>query len=271
MKLYENFYKKYYNDELFVLGALDCFGVPHTPDNIVLKSYIDMVCDELKDNKINLKYVNMHSIAFNKTWHLEKILDVDYTKKEYYDLNLTQTKKVLANGEIFPYPINSKFINEYYINPTDPKLKITSYFSDSKNPIFMYSCGQMNFHKYVNMPTNDLRQIIPEITVSFQKNLYKTLNDVKHMVDYILKINPSATIYMFGVYPMFENRIVRKILTPFYNYANKNISNFFQNYNNIYFVDVISLEKYVAPNDCHPNYMGQCYMKEKVLEIIKTY
>lgn len=31
-------HKDYYDKELYIVGALDCFGVPHTPDNIIQKS-----------------------------------------------------------------------------------------------------------------------------------------------------------------------------------------------------------------------------------------
>lgn len=72
MKYLDKIYQKYYDEELYIVAALDCFGVPHTPDNLNLKSYVDMVCDDLTSNNINVNYINMHSIAFNKTWHLKK-------------------------------------------------------------------------------------------------------------------------------------------------------------------------------------------------------
>lgn len=133
---YFNLYKRYYDEELYIIGALDCFGVPHTPDNIELKSYIDLVVDDLRTNKINVNYVNMHSLGFNKTWHLQKILESDYTKKEYYDLNLNQTKKAINTQNIFPYTLNPDFLSFYYSNIENPDLKITSHLSNVKNPMF---------------------------------------------------------------------------------------------------------------------------------------
>lgn len=192
-------------------------------------------------------------------------MDADYTKKEYYDLNLSQSIKVLKQNEIFPYPINPKFITNYYNNPINPNLKITSYLSNSKNPVFFYSCGQMNFHQYVNMKTNDIKQIFPELIINFKKNFDKTMYDVKNMLNYILQINPSTTIYLFGVYPMFENNFERQLLKPIYSLVNKRIKYFFDEYENVNFVDVIDNINFVAPDDCHPNYQGQIYMKKKVI------
>ncbi len=46
--------KKYNDDEMFLIGALDCLGVPHTPDNTEVKSYIDMVADNLTTYGLNV-------------------------------------------------------------------------------------------------------------------------------------------------------------------------------------------------------------------------
>lgn len=270
MQKYENLYRKYYNQELYIIGALDCFGVPHTPDNIEMKSYIDMVADELLENKINVNYVNMHSIGCNKTWSLKKIIDADYTKKEYYDLNLTQSKKAITKENIFPFPLNPNFLSTYYSEPNNPDLRITSHYVDAKNPIFFYSCGQMNMHHYLKMRTEDIRQIVPEIVFHFKNHFDKTLHDVKSMVDYLICLNPGVEIYMFGVYPMFESIIARKVLEPLYSIANKKIELLCKSYNNIHFIDVIDNINYVAKNDCHPNYNGQCNMKNKVLKSLRV-
>lgn len=264
-------HKDYYDKELYIVGALDCFGVPHTPDNIIQKSYIDMLSDQLMANGINVNYVNMHSIAFNKTWELKSLIDKDYTKKEYYELNLAQSKKAVAKKNIFPFPLHEKFLSDYYKNPSNPDLKITSHLADVSNPIFVYSCGQMNFHQYSKMRTEDIKQIVPEILFHSFSNLDRTLNDIKDMINYLIAINPSIKIYMFGVYPMFESSTVRNILLPFYKYANSRVSELCNNYDNVFYVDVIENRNYVAPHDIHPNFQGQCYMKEQVLrKIIAT-
>lgn len=268
MEDFRELYKKYYDKELYVIGALDCFGVPHTPDNKIQKSYIDMLADDLTANSIYVNYVNMHSIAFNKTWQLRSIIDKDYTKKEYYDLNLAQSKKAVAKKNIFPFPLHEKFLSDYYKNPSNPDLKITSHLANAINPIFIYSCGQMNFHQYSKMRTEDIKQIIPEILLHSLDNLDKTLNDVKSMVDYLISINPTIKIYMFGVYPMFENKVIRHVLSPFYEYANNKVAELCNNYDNIYYVDVMKNKNHVAKNDVHPDFQGQSYMKNQVLKKI---
>ena len=40
------------------------------------------------------------------------------------------------------------------------------------------------------------------------------------------------------------------------------------NYDNVFYIDVINNINHVAKNDVHPNFKGQCYMKEQVLKKI---
>lgn len=127
----------------------------------------------------------------------------------------------------------------------------------------------MNFHKYVKMETKDIKEIAPQILLNFNENFNKTMLDIKKVIDYLVRINPSVKIYMFGVYPMFESQIVRLSLTPFYMSVNEKIKNYFSSYENIHFVDVIKNIFYVAKDDCHPNFNGQKYMKKNILTSLK--
>lgn len=268
MKNIEKLKEKYNDNEMFLIGALDCFGVPHTPDNLLVKSYIDMIASDMTVSGLNVNYVNLHSLGCNKTYSLKKIITSDYEKQKYYDINLIQTKKAIAKENVFPFPVNPEFLNSYYKDTNNPKMKITSHYCDSKNPIFFYSCGQMNFHNYVKMRSNDIKQIAPELLLRFNENFDKTMIDVKNMVDYLITLNPTVQIYMFGVYPMFESKFVRYALAPIYAGINKKVSDYFYDYDNIHFVDVMGNINYVAKNDCHPNYAGQCYMKKRLTSVI---
>lgn len=268
MEKYTKLYQRYYDKELYMIGALDCFGVPHTPDNYLQKSYIDLLADDFKINGVSVNYVNMHSIAFNKTWELKSLMESDYTKKEYYDLNLVQSRKAVQAKNIFPFPLHDKFLSDYYTCPSNPNLKITSHLVDSVDPIFIYSCGQMNFHQYSKMRTEDLKQILPQLLFHSSENLERTLTDMKEMMDYLLCLNPTMRIYVFGVYPMFEKAMIRNMLVPFYKYANHAVKSMCDSYPNVYYVDVLGNKDYVAEKDVHPNLAGQCYMKRQVMQKI---
>lgn len=121
-----------------------------------------MIADDMTAYGLNVNYVNLHSLGCNKTFSLKRIIDADYQKQEYYDINLVQTKKTIAKEGIFPFPVNPKFLTDYYKDINNPTVKITSHYCESKNPIFFYSCGQMNFHSYVKIRSNDIKQIAPD-------------------------------------------------------------------------------------------------------------
>lgn len=142
---------------------------------------------------------------------------------------MIQTKKAIANENVFLFPVNPKFFSDYYRNTDNLKMRIMSHYCDSNNPIFFYSCGQINFHNYVKMRSNDIKQIAPELLLRFNENFDKTMIDVNTMVDYLITLNPIVQIY---------------------------------------FVDIMGNVNYVARNDCHPNYAGQCYIKRRLANVI---
>jgi len=256
---------KYYNKEMYMVGALDCFGVPHTPDNIKHKSYLDLLADYFNDLGIHVNYVNLHSLGCNKTYQLKDILLKDYLKKDYYQENKRMSLKAIQRKDIFPFPVHEKFLDDYYDNPTNPNLKITSHLCGTKNPIFFYSCGQMDFHKLVNMRSGDIKKILPEVTLNLNKNLSQTLDNVEDVIKFIISINSTVEIYMFGVYPMFTSKIKRDLLAPIYALVNIEIKDRFKSYHNVHFVDVLGNINKIANDDCHPDFSGQQYMKQKVL------
>lgn len=92
--------------------------------------------------------------------------------------------------------------------------------------------------------------------------------DIKSMVNYLTVLNPTVKIYMFGVYPMFESKLIRYSLAPIYAKINRKVASYFAEYDNIHFVDVMGNINHVAKNDCHPNFKGQCYMKNRVMNAI---
>lgn len=252
----------------FLIAALDCYGVPYTPDNAEHKSYSDMVAGELRDSGIQIDYVNMHSIAFNKTWELKQLLDKNYTKGQYYKMNQKLATEVIKKSSRFEHPVHPDFLNLYYSNIENPALPITSTLEQSKEPIFLYSCGGMNLDYYLNCPTGSVKKIIPQFLFHLKSNLERTMNDIEQTLLYIKNLNPRTKIYVLGVYPMIEQKFLREILQEAYKIYNSKLESICNKYDNIYYVDVFGNKEYVAKHDNHPNYKGQCYMKKQVLNSI---
>lgn len=253
-------------NKVFMIGALDCYGVPYTPDNLEQKSYLDLLAEELGE-LCDIDYVNMHSIAFNKTWELESLLKKDFTKEKYYNLNKRLSQKVITTSNRFDHPVNENFLS-YYDNVTNPTMKITTAFSQASEPIFIYSCGGMNLDYYLKCPTCDLKKIIPEFIFHIKDNLNKTMSDIENTLLYIKSINPKTKIYLLGVYPMIENKILRYLLQDFYRIYNAYLKKVCSKLIDVYYVDVFENIKNVAPHDNHPNFKGQQLIKKQVINSI---
>lgn len=268
-----SFIEKYKNSSVYMVSGLDSLGVPYTLDNELHKSFVDLVADEFKKNGINIEYVNLHCLARNKTWELKKILDKDYTKEKYYKINKKLNKMVIDNSKNkdsrFDHPINQEFINVYYENPTNPEKRITTSLKEENNPIFLYSCGGMNFDYYAKMPSCDIRKILPQVTIHLIDNIKKTKNDIEECIKFIARLNPNIEVYVLGVYSMVDNKFVRFIAEPLYNLYNTEIKKICLKYNNVHFVDVSGTKKYIAYHDNHPTYEGQKYMSKQIIKTMQ--
>lgn len=265
-----NIFEKYKDSHLYMVSGLDSLGVPYTIDNNEIKSFVDLVADKFKEEGIRIDYVNLHSLAKNKTWELKQILDRNYSKSEYYKINKQLNKFVIDRSKEknirFNHPINPKFINIYYEEITNPNKKITTSLISEKSPIFLYSCGGMNFDYYMKFPSCDFKQILPEIIMHTSENIKKTMDDIDDCIKYILNLNKNINIYVLGVYSMIENKTLRFFAQPLYALYNNKIKNICSKYNNVHYVDIFDTKKYVAHHDNHPTFEGQKYMAKQIIK-----
>lgn len=265
--------EKYKNSSVYMVSGLDSLGVPYTLDNTHSKAFIDIIADQFKQNGISIEYVNLCSLAKNKTWELINILKSDFTKEEYYKRNQKYAQLVISRGSEkngrFNHPVNPNFVDQYYSNISNPNIKITSKLVSSPNPIFIYTCGGMNFDYYSKMPTCDIRQILPQLVLHLNQNIEKTMNDIDNCINYITELNPNMEVYVLGVYPMLENKLLRLVAQPLYAIYNNKLQEICKKHTNVYYVDIFNTKKFIAPHDNHPTFEGQEYMAKQIIKTIK--
>lgn len=270
----ENIIKKYKNSNVYMVAGLDSLGVPYTPDNIELKSYVDLVADEFKKHGINIDYVNLHSLARNKTWELKKILDTDYTKQEYYRISKRLNKLVIDKSKTqkigFKFPSNPNFIDNYFIIDSNPDKNITTSLKTEETPIFLYSCGGMNIDYYFKLYTGNIKQILPQVTINLLKNIKQTINDVSDCINYVATLNPNIEVYVLGTYTIIENKVLRFFANPFYAMYNNALIKICSKYDNVHYVDIFGAKKYIAPNDCHTTFEGQKYITKQIIKVMNN-
>ena len=258
--------------DIYMIGALDSLGVPYTADNIKMKSFIDIVADYFKDMGLKVNYVNLCSLAKNKTWELIDILDKDYTKEQYYKLNQRFSHVVTTNTSKtarFNHPTNPNFVENYYNNIEYKETKITTELKSAVKPIFLYTCGGMNFDYYTKLPSCDIKKILPEIIFNLRKNLNQTITDIDNCIRYILNLNSNMKMYVLGVYPMIDKTLLREIAQPLYKIYNNRIRKICNKYNNVTYIDIFGAKDYIAPLDNHPTYEGQKYISDQVIKKLK--
>lgn len=267
----ENIIKKYNNSNVYMVAGLDSLGVPYTIDNTQSKSFVDLVVQEFRVNGINIEYVNLCSLARNKTWELKEILEKDYTKGQYYKINRKHSKLVVdsaGNNIRFNHPVNPNFITNYYDNVQNPDIKITTELKQSQNPIFLYTCGGMNFDYYTKMPSCDVRQIAPELILHLNKNLKQTISDVEDCINFVTSLNEKMEVYVLGVYSMIEYSFLRFIAQPFYAIYNKKIKEICDKFPNVHYVDIFGTKRFVAYHDNHPTFEGQKYITKQIIKVM---
>lgn len=268
-------FEKYKDSNIYMVSGLDSLGVPYTPDNTESKSFVDLVADEFKKHGIHIEYVNLHCLAKNKTWELKQILDKDYSKEEYYKINKKLNKFVIDHAKEknsrFDHPVNPTFVNKYYENISNPDKKITTSLKTEQNPIFLYSCGGMNFDYYSKMPSCDIKEILPQLTLHLVENMRKTMNDIDDCINYIANLNNSIEVYVLGVYSMIDNKFLRFVAQPLYVLYNEQIKQICSKYDNVHYVDIFGTKKYVAYHDNHPTFEGQKYMTKQIIKTMNNH
>lgn len=251
----------------YMVGALDSLGVPYTKDNEQVKSFIDLVADQFKQEGILINYVNLCNFARVETFDLQKILRRDYQKGQYYKLVEQLNRRVIEttdNGR-FDHPYNPQFLEQYYKHPEYPETKITTELKQQANPTFLYTCGGMNLDHYLKFPTQEKQQIIPEL-FRMKKHVRQTLLDIRNCLVSIQSLNPTMEIYMLGVYAMIEQKTLREIAQPIYQLYNNQLKQIANELPQVHYINIEGAKQYVAPQDNHPTFKGQCYMADQVLD-----
>lgn len=268
----EEIFNTYEGKEVFLISALDSLGVPYTADNLKMKSFSDLIKDKFEASDAKVKYINMCNLARNKTWELLKYLEKDQTKGEIYKLHQEYAQIVTTDTRPearFGHPVNPDFVKMYYEDKADLDMNITTALRESKNPIFLFTCGGMNIDYYFKMPSCDVKVIMKEVLTNASQHFKQTMKDIDSCFAKILEINPETEIYALGSYSMIEQKKIRELAKPLYRYFNKNLKNVCDKYENVHYVDIFGTKEFVAPNDNHPTYEGQEFIAHSVIKVMQ--
>lgn len=274
-------------NKITLLGGIDSLGVPFPRANTRHIGFFDLTVKYFTDLNYEIEYIDFFNVRLNHSWEFAR-----FFKKNF---NLAQIKKIqikslnyLRNANIFfKFAIPKKFVNRYSIIEDDYKIKIKDVYTNSKNPIIIYSCGFNDFTFYIK--SGPVEILSKKVRDELPKNLYhlldKTVNNVKTNIEMLLSLNPNAKIYVLGLFDcttfkyiecliyMQEKLNNRKVkfkrrINLLINCFNHKLQKLCKKYENTIFIDNTDLINQNALLDFHPNTKANKAIAQKIISQI---
>lgn len=248
-----------------LIGLLDSYGVPFSPH--VKDSFFDNLCQKCKDNGTFFSSLDMYNLYINKTWNLEGELKNDVTISEHV---LMQNYSIDFARHKFGDKIRADL--EYSCDDEAGSMTLNEYISDCKNPIIFYSCAANDLFFYfdANPSTMTLPKLI-DILFHADQGISLMEEGIAQNIDSLLDCNPSAQIYVMGLYVPSDNFFIQRGATPFIDHINHIIESVCNHHEQVYYVDVSCLSFCVIDGDFHPDQDGQIIIAEKLTEALNEH
>ncbi len=259
--------------KILLIGGVNSFGVPYTRDNKENISFMNIIERKLSSLNNDVELFDMFSMStYNTTEYLNDIINnnIDiYTIKN----NQFNSIDLCRKSGIFQFlKLPKKTTKLYKFSKEDKNYSLTNKLRNSKNTIYIYSCGINDLMNSLNtglgklILPNVLKKKVPKSKFALDNVLAK----IKSNLNLLKEINPNIKIYVLGLYiPTKYNYIRNKVADVIYEF-NKELSNMINTIDNVIYVDNQNLTiKEMAPVDWHPNYLGQKKIAENILEVMK--
>ncbi len=252
-------FKKYKDSKIYMVSGLGTLGVPYTIDNINSQSFIDLLAYKFKEEKVNVEYVNLCTMASTTSYELINILEKNYSKGAYYKQNRHLNSFVISSNKKYKHSINPLFFYNYYRNIQNPELKITTNLINSKNPIFIYTFDYLNIN-YIK----DIKKLL----CNLEDNIIKIITDIDECLNYIINLNSDIEIYVLGLYSNKNSKILSMIIEYLYNYCNEFIKSICERYPNVHYVDIFELKNFIDYNT--PTLEGQKFISKQIIKTMNS-
>ena len=251
--------------KLDLIGLLDSYGVPFSIH--VQKSFLNILCQKCTEKERLSSSLDMFNLYINKTWNVEGELKNDVTIAEHvlmqnYSIDFARHKFGERNRDDLQYTYDDK----------TGDMTLYKYFADCKNPFILYSCAANDLFFYfdANPATITLPKLI-DILLHANQGISLMKEGIAQNIDSLLDCNPSAQIYVMGLYVPTDNFFIQRAATPFVDHINHEIEDVCNQHEQVYYVDVSCLSFCVIDGDFHPNQDGQIIIAEKLTEALNKH
>lgn len=211
----ERLIKYYKGSKLAIIGFNELQGVDTT--TLFKKGVLEYLADSFKDDDLRPIVINAFSLMFNKTEHINYLLESNLSLEEIKDLQVYGMVSALEKAmQDFHLPkILGKvgYISRALYNPKkeDGNIFLTDTLKQTKEPIVVYSCGANDLMRETwNNPfsigrdyqNRDKNMNYDYAAYKVQKGnaVKKVISRVEGNINNILTVNSNADIFTLGLY-----------------------------------------------------------------------
>lgn len=208
--------KRYYeNKGLTIIGLNDSQGVNTT--TLFRKGLLEYLSKELKSKDVDSRIINAFSLMFNKTEHINYLLEANLSLEEIKDLQVngmvSALEKAMQDFHLPKFLGKVGYVSKILYRPKkdDNKILLTDSLKESKEPIVIYSCGANDVMReawnnpfsigkdYKNRDKN-LNYDYAVYKLQNPASVQKVIGSVEGNINNILTLNNNADIFTLGLY-----------------------------------------------------------------------
>lgn len=208
--------KDYYKDKgLTIIGLNDSQGVNTT--TLFRKGLLEFLSEKLKSEDTDSRIINAFSLMFNKTEHIDYLLESNLSLEEIKDLQIngmvSALEKAMQDFHMPKFLGKVGYVSKMLYRPQkgDDKILLTNTLIESKEPIVVYSCGANDLMRegwnnpfrigkdYKNRDKN-FNYDYTLCKLQDPKSVKRVIGRVEGNINNILSLNSNADIFTLGLY-----------------------------------------------------------------------
>lgn len=267
--------------------GISSLGMPNTTDNKENYGYFDYIKDYLKSKNFEVNGINFSSLDHNYTWDLEKIFKMNYYLSQIRDIQIHSIENLRNTNLLFKLVVPKAYQEK--LKKMKSNERIGDIYKEAQKPIFLYSTGINDMFVFMKAGPVELlnKKTRRDIGNQLDTFINQAILNIKNNLSFLINLNSQVSIYVLGVY----NSTVLKILDQIYkiqdigivnNPLPKNLLFYIQNkfnadleelcndFPNVHFIDLASLNISCAKMDFHPSKEGNIVIGEEIVKNLET-
>lgn len=251
------------DDEVNLVGLLDSYGVPYSPE--VREGFLTILNNGIPSEKRGEK-LDLFNLYINKTWHFDGVFKNNITIGEMVQ---TQNFSLGFVGHKYDGRIREDLV---YSCPDElANVSVKDYVAGLDNPVICYSCSANDLFYYYGFSLEGLNASrCVELISGFSAAKSQLVDEVDSNINTLLATNSNSQVYVFGLYVPSDNFFLQRLGTPVINSINSSLESVCDKYENVHYVDVSCVAFEVLDGDFHPTQAGQRIIAAKVAESINS-